>query len=107
MDEKPNSCQRIRCGANADCIENNGLFSCACQPNYFGNPYLSCQPECVINSDCTHNLACINNKCVEPCIGACGVNAHCQTVNHVPVCFCPQGFSGDPFITCYPIKSGM
>lgn len=106
MADKTDGCDIARCGANADCFDKNGLVTCICKPTFFGNPYLACRPECVINMDCPNNLACMNNKCNDPCVGACGVNAHCQVVNHVPICFCAQGLSGDPFVTCYPFRPG-
>lgn len=74
---------------------------CVCRQQYYGNPYLACRPECVLNTDCDQSLACINNKCINPCLGVCGVNAQCQIVNHFPVCFCQQDYSGDPFVSCY------
>jgi hypothetical protein len=98
---KPLTCDQVQCGANAVCKKSNGMTICVCRQQYYGNPYLSCRPECVINTDCGQTLACINNKCVNPCLGVCGVNAQCQVVNHFPVCFCQQDYSGDPFVSCY------
>lgn len=59
-----------------------------------------------MNSDCTANLACVRSKCQDPCPGACGPNAMCNAVNHLPVCICIQGYTGDPFRYCNlnPIK---
>jgi hypothetical protein len=65
-----------------------------------GNPYEGCRPECVLNSDCPSNQACISNKCQDPCPGTCGQNADCQVVNHLPSCTCRPGFTGDPFRFC-------
>lgn len=31
----------------------------------------------------------------------CGLNAHCQIVNHNPICSCLSGFTGDPFVRCF------
>lgn len=67
---------------------------------YFGNPYEGCRPECVLNSDCPENKACINNKCEDPCPGVCGSNAQCQTVNHIPKCSCVFGYIGNPYENC-------
>ena len=61
----------------------------------------NCRPECVVNSDCPSDKACINRKCQDPCPGLCGVNAYCNVRNHVPICICNQGYIGDPFSQCY------
>lgn len=93
-------CQPSPCGANAICKEFNGAGSCTCLPEYFGNPYEGCKPECVINTDCPSNKACTQNKCQDPCPGACAPNAVCQVVNHAPSCSCDRGYTGDPFRYC-------
>lgn len=88
------------CGPNAICREQNGAGSCSCLPDYYGNPYESCRPECVLNSDCPSNKACTQNKCRDPCPGTCGSNAICRVINHVPSCTCVPGYIGDPFQFC-------
>lgn len=93
-------CSPSPCGSNAICREQNGAGSCSCLTDYIGNPYEGCRPECVLNSDCASNLACISNKCKDPCPGTCGQNAICQVVNHLPSCTCISGYSGDPFRFC-------
>lgn len=98
----PDTCENIRCGVNAYCLQRDNSLSCTCKDGFFGNPWISCRPECVINSDCVLTEACINNKCVDPCVNLCGINAHCDTVNHVPICYCPTGFNGDAFVSCVP-----
>lgn len=99
---KPDYCHRDRCGANAVCKNVYGHIVCECYPGYYGNPYLACHPECVLNTDCDRAKACLNNKCTDPCIGVCGVSAKCQVVNHVPVCYCASDYTGDPLTNCYP-----
>lgn len=42
----------------------------------------------------------MNQKCKDPCLGSCGVNAECRVVSHTPMCVCPSDYSGDPFIQC-------
>lgn len=84
------------CGSNAEC--NNG--ECNCLPEYQGNPYTGCRPECVLNSDCPRDKACNRNKCYDPCLNTCGHQALCEVINHVPMCSCPSGMSGSPFIQC-------
>lgn len=95
-----NPCVPSPCGVNAICKEQNGAGSCICLPEYIGNPYESCRPECTVNSDCVSNKACMMNKCKDPCPGTCGQNAECHVVNHLPVCTCFNGYNGDPFRYC-------
>lgn len=103
-DDHGTSCENIQCGSNADCKQHYNDLTCVCKPGFFGNPWFACRPECVINSDCGMTKACINNKCVDPCAGACGLNSQCECINHIPICFCPVEHTGDPFVSCYPFK---
>lgn len=89
-------CNPSPCGQNTVC--NNGV--CTCLSEYQGNPLVGCRPECVLNNDCPRNKACVRNKCVDPCIGVCGLNADCTVINHVPTCSCVQGFIGNAFVQC-------
>lgn len=98
--EQATPCIPSPCGSNAVCREQNGAGACQCLPEYFGNPYEGCRPECVLNSDCPSNRACIRNKCQDPCPGTCGQNADCQVINHLPSCNCRIGFTGDPYQFC-------
>lgn len=91
-----NLCNPSPCGPNAQC--NNG--ECTCLPEYHGDPYRGCRPECVLNSDCARDKACVRNKCVDPCPGLCGQNAECAVVNHIPTCSCIQGYTGNAFLIC-------
>ncbi|KAJ8890118.1 hypothetical protein PR048_009625 [Dryococelus australis] len=103
-EEKTETCEKRQCGSNAVCRERNGAVMCECKPGYYGDSNMGCRPECVLNSDCAATLSCINNKCTNPCTGVCGINAQCQPVNHIPVCYCKAGHTGDPFVSCYPIR---
>lgn len=96
-------CEPSPCGLNAVCRENNGVGSCTCLPDYLGDPYTECRPECTQNSDCSTRMACVSLKCRDPCPGTCGVNAQCQSVNHLPICNCIPGYTGNPFTYCSPI----
>ena len=60
----------------------------------------NCRPECIRNSECPSNQACIQKKCRYPCEGVCGVGAQCTVTDHIPICTCPKGLSGDPFVKC-------
>ncbi len=96
-----NPCNPSPCGANAVCKERNNAGSCTCLPEYFGDPYSGCRPECVINTDCSRDKACINNKCKNPCPGTCGLNAECRVANHAPSCSCLVGYTGNPAVACH------
>lgn len=73
--------------------------ACSCIQGYVSSPP-NCRPECTINSECSGNQACINQKCRDPCPGSCGINAKCAVVNHNAVCSCNPGYTGDPFKGC-------
>lgn len=96
-----NPCVPSPCGPHAECRDIGGSPSCSCTNNYIGTPP-NCRPECTINSDCASNLACIREKCRDPCPGSCGANALCSVTNHLPICSCSEGYTGDPFTNCYP-----
>ena len=94
-------CNPSPCGANAICKERNGAGACMCMREFFGDPYTGCRPECVLNTDCSRDKACVNNKCKNPCIGTCGINAECRVINHAPSCSCYPGYIGDPLNACH------
>lgn len=94
-----NPCIPSPCGMNAMCRDVGGISACTCNIGYFGSPP-NCKPECVTNTDCNNDRACINMKCENPCLGSCGLNAICKVINHVPMCSCPEGYQGDPFAIC-------
>ena len=99
-------CNPTPCGSNAQCRSRSRAGACTCIPGYFGDPYLACRPECVLNTDCPTNRACVNNKCVDPCPGVCGINAVCNTNRHQPVCTCLVGYTGDPITQCSLLPLG-
>lgn len=93
-------CSPSPCGVNAYCHERFNTAICECMPNYRGNPYQSCQPECLVNTECPQSQACIRTKCQDPCPGTCGVGAICTVSNHIPICSCPIPTVGDAFTLC-------
>ena len=95
-----NPCQPSNCGPYSQCRVANGVAICSCLPNYIGTPP-SCRPECQTSSECSQNEACINQRCLNPCPGSCSSTAKCQVINHAPICACPSGQTGNPFIRCY------
>lgn len=65
-------CNPSPCGVNAECRDISGSPECICPPNYIGDPYSSCRPECVLNTDCPRDRTCVRNRCENPCTDACG-----------------------------------
>ena len=64
-------------------------------------PFSAIKPECVVDPDCASHLACIREKCVNPCQSqTCGTNAECTVSNHRPLCVCIRGYEGDPYTIC-------
>lgn len=91
------SCNGKTCGPHsqlqADC-------SCSkCLLNTVGQPP-NCKPQCIVNSDCLSHQSCHENKCIDPCIDACGENTDCKTIRNKPVCSCKTGAKGDPYVKC-------
>lgn len=98
-----NPCNPSPCGPNSQCRVINEQAVCSCVPGFLGNPP-TCRPECITSSECPLSQACVNQKCIDPCPGTCGISAKCQVVNHNPICGCPPKFTGDPFTRCLPIR---
>lgn len=98
-----NPCNPSPCGANSVCKEYNGAGSCSCLQDYFGDPYVGCRPECIMNNDCPRDKACLGQKCRDPCPGSCGINAECQVINHNPSCSCVPGYTGNALRVCHEI----
>ncbi|KAE8746353.1 hypothetical protein FOCC_FOCC007025 [Frankliniella occidentalis] len=74
---------------------------CTCLPGYKGDPLSYCRRgECSSSSDCGSHQACLNYECRDACAGQCGVNADCRARDHVAVCTCPPGFTGDAVSQC-------
>lgn len=98
-----NPCSLSPCGPNSECRPLGDSHSCSCLTNYIGSPP-NCRPECVSNIECPNNLACINQKCKDPCPGQCGSNAECRVISHSPMCVCLVGFVGDAFLSCSEVR---
>lgn len=102
--KKSDPCNPSPCGVGAQCRgQGTNSATCYCPPNYQGDPYTSCRPECVTNTDCPRDKSCANNRCVDPCPGVCGLNAECRVINHNPVCTCVTGYTGDASSACRPV----
>ena len=94
-------CSGSTCGNNAHCTTIGDRPVCSCLKGYTGDPLYNCiRAECLDSSECRGHLACKNQRCVDPCQGVCGTNSNCDTRNHIPVCTCPPGYTGNPFQSC-------
>ncbi|XP_053617347.1 neurogenic locus notch homolog protein 1-like isoform X2 [Plodia interpunctella] len=94
-------CGPHTCGVGAHCIHGIVRPVCACLAGYSGDPLSQCvKIECLENSECRSHQVCVNQHCVNPCEGTCGINANCDVRNHIPVCSCPAGYTGNPFSSC-------
>lgn len=100
----PSPCTPNPCGPNSQCQAISGQAECGCLANMIGSAP-NCRPECIVNSDCPANDACVNQKCIDPCPGTCGSNSECRVVNHSPVCTCETGYTGNAFSNCRPIPT--
>ena len=52
------------------------------------------------DSECSGNTVCSGGKCINPCDGACGIDALCEVRIGRAICRCPSGTTGDPFTRC-------
>ncbi|XP_017779241.1 PREDICTED: adhesive plaque matrix protein 2 isoform X2 [Nicrophorus vespilloides] len=94
-------CTSSTCGQNAQCSMVGGRPVCSCFRGYMGDPLHHCRKaECLDNSECRGHQTCKNEHCVDPCADVCGPNAKCETRNHIPICTCPAGYTGNPLSGC-------
>lgn len=101
-------CVPSPCGPNSQCRVSaaNEQPVCSCLQHYVGRAP-NCRPECTSNSECAGNLACINLRCQDPCVGTCGIQTTCLVNNHRPICRCLDGYIGDPFSECSPQSKSL
>lgn len=85
--EPDDPCNPSPCRSNGICEVINNFATCS-------------YPECVTNEECARDRSCINQKCRDPCMNACGLNAICSPINHRAVCACPTGYYGSPYNQC-------
>lgn len=109
LQEPPsNPCVPSPCGPNGLCTVAPSTNSpiCSCQPTFEGNPP-NCRRECTTSDECSSDKACINYKCKDPCPGSCGSNTQCVVRLHSPMCSCQEGYTGDPFTSCYLVPQSI
>ncbi|KAH8249884.1 hypothetical protein KR038_008286, partial [Drosophila bunnanda] len=101
-------CERQNaCGLNANCQAQAHQAVCTCPINSRGDPTVECiHIECSDNDDCSGDKACLDAKCIDPCSlpNACGAQARCSVQNHIGVCSCESGSTGDAKLGCVPLQ---
>lgn len=103
-----NPCDRASvCGLNAECIPVAHRATCRCPPRTREDANRNCITiECVDNNDCLQEKTCFDSKCISPCEldNVCGPKADCSPTNHVGICTCQAGTTGDPHLGCVPVQ---
>lgn len=100
----PCASEEAPCAPSAVCRVLGHKPQCSCSPGERGDPKIQCLAiACRDNSECPHNLACVNDQCIDPCEkDTCGVGAVCSVTAHRRACQCLEGYSGDPEVACRP-----
>lgn len=103
-----NPCElRNTCGRGAVCSVSDHKTSCRCPANTRGDPKVGCKRiQCLENHECSQSQSCIDNKCIDPCSlpNTCGQSAQCISENHVALCACHPGTTGNPLLGCIPLE---
>lgn len=114
-----NACKDANpCATTALCAAQNGRATCHCPAGLIGDPFQNCfreplkeptsvqLPECRSDGECPATLACLNERCRNPCAdrNPCSAHAECRVSAHRPLCFCPEGWGGDPERQCFRRK---
>lgn len=103
------------CGINAICNPINHKATCICPSGFLGSPFVQCierdesiipKSECTQDADCNNDKACINERCINPCLerNICAENAECHVQLHRPLCVCREGLTGNAQVGCYESK---
>lgn len=95
------------CGLNAECIPVDHEAICKCPIRSKKDDKNNCIPiECIESNDCVEEKTCLNSTCTDPCKlpNICGEKAHCMASNHIGICTCEAGTTGDPHSRCLPLQ---
>ncbi|KAJ8890121.1 hypothetical protein PR048_009628 [Dryococelus australis] len=95
------------CGRNAECSAQAHMPMCTCPAQTRGDPKVECKKlECSDSNDCVADKACVDSRCINPCSlpNACGKQAECTPLNHLGVCTCVPGSTGNPRLGCVPLQ---
>ena len=71
------------CGANTDCTDTNGGYTCSCKVGYMKGTWTPTAKMCVDEDECAGNSH------------ICGVNTHCVNSNGSYACQCQAGYEQD------------
>lgn len=108
-------CDSDSCAPTARCIGQKHQPVCNCQSGTSGNPYVECssyreQPQCTADAECPSQLACINQRCENPCAqsNVCSPQQTCSILDTLPLrtimCRCPADMITDSSGRCVPIR---
>lgn len=109
-----NPCNGTICNDQAECRVHQHEVHCVCPPGYVSTEkgcITITKRQCYSDIDCPSGTACLNTKCVNPCLAIkpCGINSECAVVDTQPVrtmiCECVPGYSGNALIKCTPNNS--
>lgn len=91
------------CGYQALCRVVNHQTMCDCPSGYHGDPMQSCEPiSCHMDDPCPEDRVCRGGQCLDLCAfdRPCGQGALCKGLQHRPLCECPTGYKGNPYVFC-------
>jgi len=92
------------CPITARCRAVAHRGQCYCPVGTQGNPQVSCvSVGCQSDNDCNQDETCdpVNRICRQVCgPSTCAQRAYCEGRNHQPICNCPSGTKGDPYVRC-------
>ena len=87
--EEPNGLGIAYCGANAQCTNTIGSFTCACHSGFENH---------VANQGCTDI-----DECALDTADNCKLGTDCTNTPGSYTCACRSGYVGDPYVNCYDI----
>lgn len=112
-------CDEDTCADSAICKGQQHQPKCYCPQGTTGNPFIRCtlllsppdgQPECRSDSECPTQMACINQKCVNPCANeqVCKPDQECRVLDTSPLrtvmCQCPPDMVVDSSGRCISVR---
>lgn len=95
------------CGINAECIPLAHEATCKCPLRTKEDNNHNCIPvDCIAANDCSDDKTCLNSTCINPCKlpNICGEKAYCSPSNHLGICICEAGTTGDAYLGCLPFQ---
>ena len=96
-----------QCSVIAICFYvDHHAITCTCPDGYFASGANCEKRECNGPQDCpAYKSKCtLDGICVNPCDGVCSKDLICNLNQWVPVCTCPDGMRGNPYINCTMVE---